>query len=265
VDRDVLILLPPSEGKTRGGGGSPVEVEALSWPTLTATRQRVAKALVATCQGNPARARARLGLSEALDDDRAANAELWTSPTMPAGHRYCGVLHDALGYPTLPAAARRRAEESVVVLSGLWGATRPTDLLPAYRIGIATVLPRIGPLPTFWRGPLQGALDNEVVEAGALDLRSSGYALMYRPSPEAVDRLVGVKITGPDGKRSAASYQSKVAKGRLVRELLRTGDPSVDGLLAAADKIGVTAERDGQGVVVRLPAGWGLIGQPRDG
>jgi cytoplasmic iron level regulating protein YaaA (DUF328/UPF0246 family) len=255
----VLILLPPSEGKAPGGDGPPVAIDALSWPELTATRTRVSRTLVTVCQGNAARARQRLGLSLALDDDRAANAELLTSPTMPAGHRYCGVLHDALGYPSLSAAARARADASVVVLSGLWGITRPTDLLPAYRIGIATQLPRLGTLPALWRNPLGRALDDIVTAEGAIDLRSSGYTQMYRPSPAASVRMVDVKITGPDGKRAAASYQSKVAKGRLVREMLRAGPPSVDSLLEAAVSIGISATRTAVGIVVRLPAGWGLV------
>jgi cytoplasmic iron level regulating protein YaaA (DUF328/UPF0246 family) len=256
----VLILLPPSEGKARGGDGPPVEIDALSWPDLTPARERVARVLVSTCQGNPKKARERLGLSEALDDDRAANAELLTSPTMPAGHRYIGVLHDALSYPTLPQAARKRADTSVVVFSGLWGATRPTDRLPAYRIGIGTQLPRIGPLPTYWRKPLGSAIDELVGKTGAIDLRSSGYSLMYKPSPDAAAGVIEVRIAGPDGKRAAASYQSKVAKGRLAREMLIAGPPSLDGLLAAAATIGVTAHGDAAGVVVSLPAGWGLIG-----
>jgi cytoplasmic iron level regulating protein YaaA (DUF328/UPF0246 family) len=261
----VLVLLPPSEGKTRGGDGPPVDLATLSWPELTATRERVARTLVTACQGNEVRARERLGLSLALDDDRAANAQLWLSPTMPAGARYSGILHDALGYPTLPAAAKKQAAAAVVVLSGLWGATRPTDLLPAYRIGIATQLPRIGPLPALWRKPLHQALDHLVADEGAIDLRSSGYSLMYRPSPAAGSKLVEVKITGPDGKKAAASYQSKVAKGRLVRAMVSAGSPSIEGLLAAAEQIGVEASGDHSRIVVRLPLGWGLIGTPSNG
>ena len=105
----MLVLLPPSEGKATGGTGPPVDLASLSWPELTATRRKVGDALVRLCSGNPARARTVLGLSEALDGDRAAGALIWESATMPAGHRYSGVLHDALGYPSLPAAARRRA------------------------------------------------------------------------------------------------------------------------------------------------------------
>ncbi|MGN6475047.1 MAG: YaaA family protein, partial [Mycobacteriales bacterium] len=169
----MLILLPPSEGKAPGGDGPAVDLAALSWPELTTKRQKVLLSLTSVCRRSPAKARALLGLSAALDGDRAANAEVDTSPTMPAGHRYTGVLHDALGYQTLPTAARRRADRSIVVFSGLWGAVRPTDQLPAYRIGIGTNLPRIGPLPTYWRAALNQALDDEIATNGALDLRSS--------------------------------------------------------------------------------------------
>jgi hypothetical protein len=83
---------------------------------------------------------------------------------------------------------------------------------------------------------------------------------MYRPSPAASAQLIDVRITGPDGKRAAASYQSKVAKGRLVGEMLRKGDPSIEALLAATETIGVLGSVEPTGVLVRLPAGWGLVG-----
>jgi cytoplasmic iron level regulating protein YaaA (DUF328/UPF0246 family) len=255
----VLILLPPSEGKSPGGSGPPVDLASLSWPELTAHRQQVLTALVAVCRRSHAKARTLLGLSAALDSDRQADAEADTSPTMAAGHRYTGVLHDALGYPSLGAAARRRADSSVVVFSGLWGAVRPTDRLPAYRMGIGTKLPRIGPLPTFWRGALYDALDEEIAGSGALDLRSSGYLQMYRPSPEAAAKIVTVTITGADGSRAASSYQSMVAKGRLVRALLESPMAKRSPVVAAAESIGLQAEAREASLVVKLPDGWGLV------
>jgi uncharacterized protein len=249
----VLVLLPPSEGKTPGGTGAAVDLASLSWPELTATRRKVGDALVKLCEGNPVRARKWLGLSEALDADRAADALIWTSATMAAGRRYSGVLHDALGYPSLPAAARRRADSSVVVFSGLWGATRPSDEIPAYRIGIGTRLPRMSGLPATWHASLRKALDETVRQEGALDMRSTGYHQMYRPSPAAAAQLVAVRITGPDGRRPAPSFQSKVAKGALVAAMLRRGLPSVTALLAVAPSLTLNAERTNDGsVVVRV-------------
>jgi cytoplasmic iron level regulating protein YaaA (DUF328/UPF0246 family) len=256
----VLILLPPSEGKTPGGHAERLDLGTLSWPQLTPQREQVLHALTAVCRRHPARARQLLGLSPALDADRVANAEIDTAPTMPAGYRYAGVLHEALGYPTLTTAARRRADASLVVFSGLWGVVRPSDLLPAYRIGIATVLPRIGPLPAFWRSALHEALDDEVARHGALDLRSSGYSQMYRPSAAAADGIVAARITGPDGKRSASSYQSKVAKGRLVRALVQRRAPTRSDVAGAAESIGLVAEERGSALLVKAPEGWGLVG-----
>ncbi|MGN6472952.1 MAG: peroxide stress protein YaaA, partial [Mycobacteriales bacterium] len=133
------------------------------------------------------------------------------------------------------------------------------DQLPAYRIGIGTNLPRIGPLPTYWRAALNQALDDEIATNGALDLRSSGYSQMYRPSASAASKLVQVAITGPDGKRAASSYQSKVAKGRLVRALLSLAKPAPAQITAAAESIGLSVqERDG-GVLFKVPVGWGLV------
>lgn len=255
----MLVLLPPSEGKAPGGDGPAVDLATLSWPELTTTRQRVLTALVTVCARQPAKARALLGLSEALDGDRAANAEAATSPTMPAGHRYTGVLHDALGYPTLRAASRRRADASVVVFSGLWGATRPTDLLPAYRIGITTKLAKIGPLPTYWRPHLHQVLDDLVADEGAIDLRSSGYSQMYQPSAAAAPKILAVAVTGPDGKKVATSYQSKVAKGRLVRATLELGTPNEKRISEAARSLGLATESEPGKLIVKLPTGWGLI------
>jgi cytoplasmic iron level regulating protein YaaA (DUF328/UPF0246 family) len=258
----MLLLVPPSEGKAEGGDGPPVDLASLSWPHLDRARQRVINALVAVCRRSPTKARTLLGLSPALDAERIANAELEHAPTMPAGRRYRGVLHDALDYPTLPAAARRRADSSLVIFSGLWGAVRPTDQLPAYRIGINTKLPRVGALPAYWREALNAALDDAIAAMGAIDLRSSGYSQMYRPSRDAAPKLTPVTICGP-GDKPASSYQSKVAKGRLIRELLRRGAPTIDELITSASAIGLTADHRGGRVVVHAPARWGLVNPPK--
>lgn len=252
----MLVLLPPSEAKTPGGDGPPVDLDALSFPELTAIRRTVGRALASLCRRSPRKARDLLGLSTALDADRAANAQLWTSPTLPAGRRYSGVLYDALGYPALPAAARRRADECLVTLSGLWGATRPTDLIPAYRIGIATMLPGRPSLPALWRPAMPAALDALVAEHGALDLRSTGYQDMYRPSPAAGAALVRVRMLDATGRRAAASYASKVAKGRLAAALLRRGMPSRNAAAQAAASIGLVADVTADAVEVRIPTAW---------
>lgn len=235
----MLVLLPPSEGKVTGGTGPRLRLPSLSWHReLGAVRREMVKQLVDLCRGDRAAARAVLGLSEALDEDRRANTAIRSSPTLPAGERYAGVLYDALGYATLPAAARQRADVGLVTFSGLWGAVRPTDPIPAYRIGIGVRLPGRPGIPAIWRDALGAALAAEIEAHGALDFRSAGYDAMARLPAAAAARVIAVKVRGP-------SFQSKQAKGRLVRAMLLAGVPDVEHLRAAADTLdlpGVTVE-----------------------
>ena len=76
----------------------------------------------------------------------ARNAELWTSPTMPALHRYTGVLYDALDVGSLRGAAAVRARRRLVVGSALFGLLTADDPVPAYRLSAGSALPGRGTL-----------------------------------------------------------------------------------------------------------------------
>lgn len=229
----VLVLLPPSEGKAAPQDGPPLALDALSLPELTVARETVLDALVGLCagEGEAAEAAARevLGLGERLRGEVARNAALRSAPTGPAGEIYTGVLYDALSLPTLPTAARRRAEETLLVFSGLWGAVRPSDHIPAYRCSAGVKLPGLGALGTWWREPLGRELPTVAADATVvLDLRSAAYARMWQPSGELAERTVTVRVllsTVVDGvaKRSVVSHHNKATKGRLVRDLLTEG------------------------------------------
>ena len=58
----VLILLPPSEGKTAPRRGKPLDLGSLSGPELTTSREQVLDALVELCSGDPAHAAAVLAV-----------------------------------------------------------------------------------------------------------------------------------------------------------------------------------------------------------
>ncbi|MBF9135042.1 peroxide stress protein YaaA, partial [Plantactinospora sp. S1510] len=133
----MLILLPPSEGKTAPRSGRPVNLDSLTRPALTPGRERVMDALVDLCSGGDReRARGVLGLGPLQDEELDRNAALRTAPAGPAAKVYTGVLYDALDLHTLTGAARARVRRSALVFSGLWGAIRVDDRIPAYRCAI---------------------------------------------------------------------------------------------------------------------------------
>jgi uncharacterized protein len=203
----VLVLLPPSEGKTAPRRGRPVDLAALAHPELTAAREAV------------------LG---ALPD----GAELLRAPAARASAVYSGVLYQHLGLAGLPLRARRR----VLIFSGLWGVLAPDDRIPAYKLPIDAKLPRIGGLAAHWRGPLRDALpDGGLI----VDLRSGGYAAAWRPRHGTV---LGVRaFVERAGKRAPVSHMVKATRGDVARIVLAAGPPprtpeAVAALVAASGR-----------------------------
>ena len=244
-----LVLLPPSEGKAPTLEGAPLDLAALSLPGLNDARARVLDALVELCRGEEDTAAEVLGLSQGLRGEIARNAGLPTAGTLPAGEVYTGVLFDALGLAKLDEDAYARAERSLLVFSGLWGAVRVGDAIPSYRCSGGVKLPPLGALGAYWRREMADVLP---AEAGGLvlDLRSAAYAASWKPAGNVVARTATVRaLQERDGKRSVVSHFNKATKGRLVRDLLVSGvEPTApDELVDALLGLGYTVEVAAQG------------------
>jgi cytoplasmic iron level regulating protein YaaA (DUF328/UPF0246 family) len=218
----VLILLPPSEGKTAPRRGKPRDLAALSAPGLTPPRERVLDALVTLCSGDPAAAAAVLEVPKTQLELVSLNASLRTAPTARADAVYAGVLYDALGLATLSAAARRRATSRVRVTSSLFGMVAPTDRIPAYRLSGDAVLPGLGTVAGVWRDSLGPEVAELVGDGLLVDLRSGMYAAFWRPA--GLPRVATVRVLHEvNGKRQVVSHFNKATKGRIVRALLEEG------------------------------------------
>ena len=167
----MLILLPPSEGKSAPRRGRPLDTGSLSSPSLTETRERVIEALVGLAE-RP-HAAAVLGLGGTQVDLVALNARLRSAPTARADAVYTGVLYDALGFESLSSAAKRRATGRVAITSSVFGLLRPGDRIPAYRLSGDVSLPGLGPVAGVWRESLGGAVEEAVGTGLLVDLRST--------------------------------------------------------------------------------------------
>ncbi|MEV6152510.1 peroxide stress protein YaaA [Nonomuraea sp. NPDC052129] len=217
----MLILLPPSEGKAGAGSGPPLG--DLSFPALDRPRKRVLTALMRASRRRDALD--VLGLSPGLAGELAKNLELQTAPALPAADLYTGVLYEKLGLGTLADEARKRAEESVLIFSGLWGVLRITDRVPPYRLSMGVTLPVLGGLAAFWRPTVSKELER--LDGLVVDLRSATYAGAWQPG----ERSVAVRVFR-DGK--VVSHMAKATRGEIARTLLETGaDPATPGELAA--------------------------------
>lgn len=193
----MLLLLPPSEGKATPADGPPVDLDALAFADVL----------------GPARRRVL----------RAVGGGLTRAPAAPASAVYTGVLYARLGLDDLPAGARRRADEDLLIASGLWGLLRPGDRIPHYKLPIAAKVPKLGTgLAALWRPPVAEALAGRDVPGElVVDLRSGGYAAVWRPRHATLLAVRSFRVA-PDGSRQVISHMAKAARGDVARALLRT-------------------------------------------
>jgi len=220
----VLILLPPSEGKSAPRRGKPFDPAALDFPSLGPARELVLDALVTLCQGDPEKAAATLDLPPSQLDLVARNAGLRSAPTARADQVYSGVLYEALDPPTLSVGAKRRAGTRLAVTSSLFGLVRPADRIPAYRLSGDATLPGLGSVAGLWREHLGPAVVEALGDGLLVDVRSGMYQNFWRPLPELAPRVATVRVLHEvAGRRQVVSHFNKATKGRIVRALLEAG------------------------------------------
>ena len=245
----MLILLPPSEGKTAAVRGNPLALDDLRLPVLNPARAKVIDALVELCTTRPAEAVDILGIPKTQPELVTLNAGLSDAPTARADRIYTGVLYDALSPATLSPAAKRRATSRVMVTSSVFGLVGLADRIPAYRLSGDTTLPGVGGIQAHWRAHLGTGMTEALGDGLLVDLRSGTYAAFWRPDAEGSStvpaRTATVRVLHEhNGQRKVVSHFNKATKGRLVRALLESGaNPRTPAKLADAFRdLGWTVE-----------------------
>ena len=237
----MLILLPPSERKAPAPRRrAALDLASLHHPGLNAQRERTLRAAAAASAGTDALA--VLGVGASAAEDVARNVAWASEPAHPAGALFTGVLYDALGLPSLDAAARRRARATVRVVSAAYGLLHLSDAVPAHRLSMGTSLPGLGPLATAWRPHLAIELDPLVVAGTVVvDVRSAAYVPAWTAPRACVGQVVQVAVinVGACDARTVVSHAAKHARGLLVRHLVTRGGRwprSVDAVADAASE-----------------------------
>jgi cytoplasmic iron level regulating protein YaaA (DUF328/UPF0246 family) len=222
MGRTPLILLPPSEGKASGGEGHPLNFDALSFGALNSTRARIAKSLGQLSQ-RPRSSKKLLGVKgAALEKAMADNVGLGEAPTLPAIERYTGVMYDAIGYPSLGSDARGVFDRGVIIMSGLFGVVRPSDLIPAYKLKMGARLLRGKTCAAIWKPLISKSLAGEAENRVIWDLLPNEHSAAWDPSKVLCDARFTVKFVerGPERQLKTVTHLSKLLKGALVRHIV---------------------------------------------
>jgi cytoplasmic iron level regulating protein YaaA (DUF328/UPF0246 family) len=224
----MLIVVPPSESKRPPpDAGRPVVLDELSFPELTPLRERVLDALMVTSAGPDAFE--RLFVRPTLADQVARNTRLREQPARPAVEVYSGPLHEGLDAASWSAEAAARADRGLVITSALWGALRPRDRIPAYRLRAWANLVGLTRLEPMWRALLADLFADLAGPDGlVLDLRSGSYAAFGSPTGLG-HRTVAVRVASASPwSGRIGDVVAKRVRGQAARHLLEAGEEPAD-------------------------------------
>jgi cytoplasmic iron level regulating protein YaaA (DUF328/UPF0246 family) len=225
----VLVILPPSETKRPPPDiGQPVALDELSFQQLGGLRSRVIDALIETSRARDGRRRLRVGPS--LTDEVARNLHLRELPTRRAVDTYAGPLYGGLDPASWSPATLRRAANRVIIASALWGALRPADRIPPYRLHVCSRLVGMDRLEPIWRTVLPAILTDAASAGPILDLRSRAYQAVGRP--DGLDEQTATLRVrpAPNGSPHLGDVIAKRVRGEAASHLLSSAGEPQDAL-----------------------------------
>lgn len=244
------ILLPPSAGKTTKESTNHLQLEKL-WQAehLTQTRRQLIDDVQNTALLADAAQIFKLGPKNAHEISQ--NLEIYDAPALAAWQLYDGVLYEAAKFAQIfsygacaqdgqgqadqSQGLQRQLEELTLVFSALFGPVRLTDLITPHRLSGSVKLPGQGSVASIWSKALKELLTQQLSGHVVVDLRSSEYGAMYRPTRGSDCLLLNIgvaKVNPATGKRSVVSHWAKHTRGLLAGALLRA---VAGGQLAASD------------------------------
>jgi cytoplasmic iron level regulating protein YaaA (DUF328/UPF0246 family) len=202
---------------------------------------------------------ALMDLSDKLAALNVARYAAWQPQATPANSKpavlaFAGDVYDGLQAGTLGTADFTWAQQHLVILSGLYGALRPLDLLQPYRLEMGTALKTAGAkdLYGYWGDTVAehlNALQADEDKPVVVNLASQEYSrVALRPALRArVVECVFEEVR--DGEPRIISFFAKKARGLMARYAIEQRVRSVKALQAfdaegyAFDKAASTADR----------------------
>ena len=228
----MLIVLSPAKSLDYK---TPVKVKA---PTLPEFVSESAKLIADLKKLAPQDIAKLMGLSDQLAVLNVGRYRDWSkkfteSNSKPAIYAFDGDVYDGFDVKTLNAKAVDFAQDHIRILSGLYGALRPLDLMQAYRLEMGTAFQnaRGKDLYAFWGARVTNSL-KKVLEKDKkpvlLNLASEEYFKVLQAKDLGCPVIAPVFQDAKDGKCKIISFYAKRARGLMARYVVenRISDPA---------------------------------------
>jgi len=228
----MLIVLSPAKSLDYK---TPVKVKA---PTLPEFVSESAKLIADLKKLAPQDIAKLMGLSDQLAVLNVGRYRDWSkkfteSNSKPAIYAFNGDVYDGFDVKTLNAKALDFAQDHIRILSGLYGALRPLDLIQAYRLEMGTAFQnaRGKDLYAFWGARVTDSL-KKVLEKEKkpvlLNLASEEYFKVLQAKDLGCPVIAPVFQDAKDGQYKIISFYAKRARGLMARYVVenRISDPA---------------------------------------
>ena len=228
----MLIVLSPAKSLDYK---TPVKVKA---PTLPEFVSESAKLIAELKKLSPQEVANLMGLSDQLAALNVGRYRDWSKKftdenSKPAIYAFDGDVYDGFDVKTLKAKSIDFAQDHVRILSGLYGALRPLDLMQPYRLEMGTSFKnaRGKDLYAFWGERVTDSLKSVLEKQKKpvlLNLASEEYFKVLQAKNLDCPVIAPVFQDGKDGKFKIISFYAKRARGLMARYVVenRITDPA---------------------------------------
>ena len=228
----MLIVLSPAKSLDYK---TPVKVKA---PTLPEFVSESAKLIAELKKLSPQEVANLMGLSDQLAALNVGRYRDWSKKftdenSKPAVYAFNGDVYDGFDVKSLNSKAIDFAQDHVRILSGLYGALRPLDLMQPYRLEMGTSFKnaRGKDLYAFWGERVTDSLKcilEKQKKPVLLNLASEEYFKVLQAKNLDCPVISPVFQDGKDGKYKIISFYAKRARGLMARYVVenRITDPA---------------------------------------
>lgn len=151
----------------------------------------------------------------------------------PAVFAFSGDVYVGLNAYTLSEEKLESLQNTLRILSGMYGLLKPLDLMQPYRLEMGTSLPinRKKNLYEFWGNTLTEALNEELADDELfLNLASNEYFKALKPKKLKVPVISPVFKDFKNGKLKIISFFAKKARGSMVRYIIDKDITTLEGV-----------------------------------
>ena len=152
----------------------------------------------------------------------------------PAVYTFDGDVYKGLDIYTLPLEKIKALQDSLRILSGLYGVLKPLDLIQPYRLEMGTrfSIDKNKNLYNFWRQKITTFINDELQENELfVNLASNEYFSAINTKVLKTDVITPQFKNFKNGTLKMISFYAKKARGMMVRYLLDKEKVSTDTLL----------------------------------